>query len=338
MRRLIPVLIGLGGLVLAGAALAASPLRVVTTIPDLGDLAREVGGDEVEVSVLAKGPQDPHFVEPRPSYLRTLHDADMYVEIGMDLEVGWAPVLLRGARNPDILPGGRGYLAASQAIHPLEIPTGPVTRALGDVHPYGNPHFLTDPLNGLRVAALIRDKLAALRPGAKAGFDARYRDFARRLMERLVGPELAAGRDPEELAAALEAGALGEAPLGGWLGATQPLRGMRAIEDHQAWIYFARRFDLVLVGTLEPKPGIAPTTSHLAEVVEAVEAQHARVILASPYFDPRAARWVSERTGAQVANLAHQVGAREGTGDYLDAIDYNVRELLRAASGGPAPS
>lgn len=337
MRPNFRVLLAIASWLSAGAA-AAEPLRVVASVPDLGDLVREVGGSEVEVSVITKGPQDPHFVEARPSFVRVLHDADLYLEIGRELEVGWSSVLLRAARNPKILPGSRGYLAASAAIEPLQVPTGPVTRAMGDVHPYGNPHFMTDPLSGLRVSALIRDKLAELRPAADEGFRVRRQSFAKRLMERLVGPELAATRDPDELARRLEAGDLDASQLGGWLGEARALRGVGVVEDHSAWAYFARRFGLDVVATLEPKPGIAPTTSHLSEVVERVKARRARVILASPYFDPRHASWVAERTGARIAPMAHQEGSREGTDDYLATIEYNLRAVLAAASDGAAPS
>lgn len=326
----------------AGGPARAARLQVVATVPDLGALAETVGGDEVEVTTLVKGPQDPHFIEARPSFIRKLHDADLYVEIGLDLEVGWAPVLLRGARNPKVMPGAPGYLNASGAIRPLGVPSGPVDRSMGDIHAYGNPHFLVDPLNGLRVAALLRDKLADLRPEAAAGFAARYGAFAQQLMERLVGHELASRHAPEELAAATEAGALdalaGDTPVEGWLGAARPLRGVKVVEDHTYWIYFTQRFGLVPVATLEPKPGIAPTTRHLGEVVEAVKAEGARLILTTAYFDPRHARWVAERTGARVAEMAHQVGSRDGTQDYLSMIDYNVREALRAlADGGGSP-
>ena len=141
----------------------ADALRVVTTVTDLAALTRAVGGDHVEVMSLLRGPQDPHYVDPRPSFVRKLHDADLYVEMGMDLEAAWAPVLLRSARNPKILPSGSGYLNASTAIRPLAVPTGRVDRSMGDIHVYGNPHYLVDPLNGLRVAAALRSKLSLLR-------------------------------------------------------------------------------------------------------------------------------------------------------------------------------
>ena len=326
----------------ARAPANAAPLAVVATVPDLGALTREVGGDEVELTVLARGPQDAHFIEPKPSFIRKLHDADLYLEIGMDLEVGWAPVLLHSARNPRILPGNPGYLNASRAIRPLQVPTGLVNRSMGDIHVYGNPHFLVDPLNGLRVAAVIRDKLAELRPASADLFRSRYDGFAKRLAERLVGPELASRHPPKALADAIESEGLealrGDAPLGGWLAEARRLAGVRAVEDHQYWIYFARRFGLVPVATLEPKPGIAPTTGHLGQVVETVKAEGAQLILATAYFDLRHARWVAERTGARVAEMAHQVGSRDGTDDYLAMIDYNVHEALRALADGGGPS
>ncbi len=324
-------------ILLASPAGAADPLRVVTTIPDLGSLAASIGGEDVEVTTLVKGPQDPHFLEPRPSFIRAMHDADLFVMVGMDLEVGWVPPLLASARNPAIVPGGRGHLDASRAIVPLEVPQGPVTRAMGDVHAYGNPHYLTDPVNGVRVAAALRDRLSELRPEASASFAERYRRFTSEIATRLVGPG-AAGRDPEQLLRAVEDGRLeallGGTPTGGWLGALRAASGRDAVEDHKLWEYFARRFGLRPIATLEPLPGIAPTTRHLAEVVDEMKRDRVDLILSSVYFDPRHASWVAERTGARIVPLAHQVGAREGAVDYLSTVDYNVRALGEALQAG----
>jgi ABC-type Zn uptake system ZnuABC Zn-binding protein ZnuA len=327
------------GLLVAALPAAAKPLEVVATIPDLGSLAATIGGADVSVTTLAKGPQDPHFLEPRPSFVRSLHDADVFVLVGMELEVGWVPPLLNTARNPRIVPGKPGYVDASTAIVPMEVPQGVVSRAMGDVHPYGNPHYLVDPLNGLRVAALLRDRFAELRPEAAAAFGERYRGFAAELVARLVGSEAAAGHSPDEIAGAAEAGrldALLGRPPAGWLGSVHDASGREMVEDHKLWEYFARRFGLRPVATLEPLPGIAPTTRHLAEVVEAMKQDHVGLILSSVYFDPRHASWVAERTGARIVPMAHQVGAREGTGDYLAMVDYNVRalEAALAATGG----
>jgi ABC-type Zn uptake system ZnuABC Zn-binding protein ZnuA len=329
----------LAALLLAGSG-AAEPLRVVATIPDLGSLAEAIGGEDAAVTTLVKGPQDPHFLEPRPSFIRSLHEADVFVLVGMELEVGWVPPLLKSARNPKILAGAAGYLDASAAIVPLDVPQGAVDRSMGDVHPYGNPHYLTDPVNGLRVAALLRDRFAEQRPDRAEAFRERYGRFGAELASRLAGAEALRGHDPEEVVRAAEEGrldALLGGPPGGWLGSVSAASGRSAVEDHRLWEYFARRFGLRPVATLEPLPGIAPTTRHLAAVVETMKQDRVGLILSSVYFDPRHASWVAERTGAQVVPLAHQVGAREGTADYLATVDYNVRALeaaLAASTGG----
>jgi ABC-type Zn uptake system ZnuABC Zn-binding protein ZnuA len=310
------------------APAAASPLRVVATTSDLGDLAATVGGEDVEVTSLARGPQDPHVVEPRPSFVRALHRADALVQMGMQLEIGWLPALQRSARNPDVAPGGRGLVDASTAIAPLDVPAAQTDRSMGDVHPFGNPHYLTDPLNGLRVARLLSERLSDLRPDRAAGFDARYQAFAKRLVEALVGADSVAGRSPEAVAVEIEAGAPPHGPLGGWLGRARARPAVVGVQDHQLWPYFANRFGISLIDTLEPKPGIAPTTAHLTRVVEHMRAGGATLILASAYFDPRHAAFVSERTGARVAPMAHQVGSREDTGDYLATIAHNVNAVF----------
>jgi ABC-type Zn uptake system ZnuABC Zn-binding protein ZnuA len=317
------------------------PLRVAATIPDLGSLVREIGGDQVAVTVFAKGTEDPHFVEAKPSFIKTLSEADLFVEGGMEGEMGWAPVLLQNARNANVLPGARGFLDASTVITPLDVPTGPVDRSMGDVHPAGNPHFLPDPINGLRVARLIRDKLIELRPERQPYFEERYASFRQRLGAALVGEALAKKYDVEKLAVLFEAGKLGdflksqgeESLLSGWFGLMLPYRGAKVVSDHNTWSYFARRFGISVIGFLEPKPGLPPTTKHLNALIEMMRDQGVRVILANPYFDPRFAQFVAERTGAQVVNMAHQVGARPGTDDYIAMIDYDVRQLAGALRG-----
>jgi ABC-type Zn uptake system ZnuABC Zn-binding protein ZnuA len=327
-----------------GSALAqgdARPLQVAVTIPDLGSLVREIGGDQVAVAVFAKGTEDPHFVEAKPSFIKTLSEADLFVEGGMEGEMGWAPVLLQNARNANVLPGARGFLDASTVITPLDVPTGPVDRSMGDVHPAGNPHYLPDPINGLRVARLIRNKLIELRPDRQRYFEERYASFRQRLGTALVGEALAKKYDVEKLALLFEAGKLGdflksqgeESLLRGWFGLMLPYRGAKVVTDHNTWPYFARRFGISVIGFLEPKPGLPPTTKHLSALVETMRDQGVKVILANPYFDPRFAQFVAERTGAQVVNMAHQVGARPGTNDYIAMIDYDVRQLAGALRG-----
>jgi ABC-type Zn uptake system ZnuABC Zn-binding protein ZnuA len=326
----------------AASAAAAEPLKVVASVPELGSLVRAVGGDLVSVTVLAKPTEDPHFVEAKPSYVKALSEADLYAQSGLELEAGYAPVLLTGARNPRILPGQSGFVDASSVVVPLDVPTVPVDRSMGDVHPAGNPHYLLDPLNGLKVAGLLRDRLTALRPGDGAAFDANYQAFRRRLDDALVGAPLAQKYGAEKLARLYEYGKLlpfleqqGEAAaLGGWLGAMAPHRGVRAVDDHPIWTYFARRFGIDIVGHLEPKPGVPPTTRHLQEIVERMKAGDVRLILAAAYYDPRHADFVAAQTGAIVVRMANQVGARPGTDDYLAMIDYDVRQVVGALQRG----
>jgi len=336
---LLPILLAaLGGL----ARAADEPLRVVATTPELGALVRAIGGDQVSLTVLAKPTEDPHFVEARPSYVKALSSADLYVQSGLELEMGYAPVLLSGARNPRIQPGQPGYLDASVAITPLDVPRVTIDRSMGDVHPRGNPHYLLDPLNGLKVAALLRETLAARRPQASAQFARRYDDFRQRLNDALVGPALARKYDAEKLAVLFERGTLvsfleqqgDAATLGGWLGAVAPYHGAAAVDDHPIWTYFARRFGLRIVGHLEPKPGVPPTTRHLQDVIEMMRADGVRLLLAAAYYDPRHAEFVASRTGARVVRLANQPGARPGTDDYLAMMNYNVAQLVDALRGG----
>jgi ABC-type Zn uptake system ZnuABC Zn-binding protein ZnuA len=261
----------------------------------------------------------------------------------MELEVGWAPVLLREARNAKVLPGAPGHIIASSVISPLEVPTVAVDRSMGDVHPFGNPHFLLDPLNGLKVAALIRDRLSDLRADSAPYFSERYDQFRQRLGVALVGESLAKKYEFEKLALLFARGKLidflksqgEETQLGGWFAALAPYPNAEVVVDHNLWPYFIERFGLRLAGTLEPKPGVPPTTAHLQEVISLMKTDGIKVVLATAYYDPRYAEFVSENTGAKVVNMAHQAGARPGTEDYLVMMDYNVR-LLAAALGSGA--
>lgn len=339
-RRRLPSLLAVvalaGGFVPPTAA--AEPLQVCATVPELGAVVREVGGDEVAVEVFAKPTEDPHFTPARPSLIKSLNGCALLAEIGMEIEAGWVPLLVKQARNAAVLPGAPGFLDASTAITPLAVPTGVVDRSMGDVHPYGNPHYLSDPLNGLRVAGLVAERLATLRPHARPYFEGRLADFRRRIGAALVGETLAAKYEVEKLAVLAEHGTLdeflrgqGEAgALGGWLGLLAGRYGTKVVDDHPLWPYFARRFGLVVVGHLEPKPGIPPTTRHLAELIARMKAERVPVILASAYYDPRHASFVAAETGARVLAMANQAGARPGTETYLDWVDYNVRQVAAA--------
>ena len=322
----------------------SQPLKVCATVPELGSLAREIGGDQVTVTVFAKGTEDPHFVVPKPSFIKALNACQAYVQIGLDLEAGWAPDLLNNARNAAILPGGRGHINAATAITPLEVTTATISdRSMGDVHATGNPHFLLSPINGLRVAQLLRDRFSALQAKSSQYFLQRYDNFRQRLGIALVGETLSNTYDFEKLAILAQRGRLGqflksqgkESVLGGWFKTMQPHYGTKVVADHTMWPYFAQAFGLSLIGHLEPLPGLQPTTSHLTTVIEIMKTHAVKVVLASAYYNPRYADFVAEHTGATVVHMAHQGESRPGTENYLDMIDYNVTQLS-AVLGGPA--
>lgn len=324
--------------VFATPARGAEPLAVCATVPELGSIVREIGGDQVAVEVFTKPTEDPHFTPARPSLIKSLNTCELLVQVGLDLETAWLSLLSKSARNPAVLPGGAGFLDASTAITPRDVPTGTIDRSMGDVHPFGNPHYLADPMNGLLVAGAVRDKLAALRPASQAYFDERFAAFRKAVAEAIVGAPLAAKYDVQKLALLAEHGKLVEflrgqgddAELGGWLGAMAPRFGTQVVDDHPIWPYFARRFGLVIAAHLEPKPGVPPTTKHLAEVVALVKSAGVRAVLASAYYDPRHARFVGEATGIPVLAMANQVGSRPGTESYVTWVDYNVRQVADA--------
>jgi len=317
------------------------PLKVVATVPDLGDLVKRVGGDQISVTVLLKGTEDPHFAEAKPSFVKELSKADMFVQVGMELETGYAPVLIKGANNARVLPGATGFVEVAEVIAPLEVPTGTVDRSMGDVHPYGNPHFLVDPLAGLKVARLLAQRLTSLRPDKKTYFDDNLAALQKQIGNLLVGEKLAAKYDFEKLALLYERGGLGaflkeqgeEKLLGGWLGQLLPHYGAKAVGDHNLWPYFAQRFGIQLVGYLEPKPGVQPSTKYLAEMVNKMKAENVKLLLRSPYFDEKHSQFVAEKSGAKVVVMAHQVGSAEGAGDYLAMVQYNVSKLVAALEG-----
>jgi ABC-type Zn uptake system ZnuABC Zn-binding protein ZnuA len=292
---------------LAPARPSEARLRVVTTTEDLAAIAREVGGDQVEVSALAKGYQDPHFVDAKPSYLIKLQKADLFVEVGRDLEVGWVPPLLNSARNLKILPGAEGFLDASALVHILEIPAS-VSRAQGDVHPLGNPHYWLDPDNGAGIADAIRGKLAELDPADAAGFQRRADAFKKKLAEALKRWEA-------------RSDALG-------------LRGMKVVTYHRSWSYFIEHFGLEAVDFIEPKPGVPPSPQHLQQLTERIRSDGVKLLVVEPYFDSKLPEKIARQTGARLAVLPTSVGAEKGIETYFDLFDRQM-DLLAQALGQP---
>ncbi len=294
------------GALLAGLlpvpATAASKLRVVGSTQDLAALAQEVGGDRVEVEFIGRGYQDPHFVEPKPSFLLILRHADLLISVGLQLEIGWLPPLITQCGNPRIQVGAPGNLEAGQFAEILEIPTGVVTRAMGDVHPLGNPHFWLDPENGLRIAKGIEGKLSELRSADAAYFAQRYEDFAKRLKE-------AEKR---------------------WDVQMKPFRGRKVVTYHRSWPNFAKSFGLDVVGYIEPRPGIPPTPSHVVEIINQMRRDKVKVILVEPYFDLKTPQSIARETGGQVVVLMPSVGGDKPITDYFKLFDYDIGLLVRA--------
>jgi ABC-type Zn uptake system ZnuABC Zn-binding protein ZnuA len=324
----------------AQAQPASKPHAVVAATPDLAALCRAVGGDRIAVTCFVPGPQDPHYLDPRPAMLYAMQQAELLVETGRDLESGWLPVLVNQSRNPAMQPGQLGRLDASRVVRALQVPTASIDRSAGDLHQNGNPHYLLDPLCGLEVAALLRDRMAALWPGEKDVFAANFAAFRVRMAEAMVGAELAKlyEHDAEQLAIAFGKGTLADAlkeqgdlgRLGGWFGELLPLRGAKIVVDHDLWPYFAERFGLVLFGYIEPRPGMTPTTAHLEQLAVRMREAKVQAILASTYFPARWADAVAKPTGAQVVAVAHQPGARMGTDDYVAFVGYNVAMVAAA--------
>jgi ABC-type Zn uptake system ZnuABC Zn-binding protein ZnuA len=286
-------------LLLLAPVVAHAELRVVTTTEDLAALTREVGGDKVNVVALAKGYQDPHFVDPKPSFILALSRADLLIAVGRELEIGWLPPLLTSSRNAKIQPGGPGYLDASQNVRILEIPTGQLTRAMGDVHPLGNPHYWLEPGNGRRMAQAIRDTLTALSPNDKAYFSQRYTDFDQRL-------------------------ATAEKR---WDAALAPYKGTKLVTYHRSWPNFMERFGLDVMGYVEPKPGIPPSPSHTIELIEDMKRQGAKLIVAEPYFDLKTPQAIATQVGGKVLVLAPSVGGTKEATDYIQLFEYDVNLL-----------
>jgi zinc/manganese transport system substrate-binding protein len=287
---------------LFGANVFADKLKVVTATEDLASLTREVGGDRVDVTAIGKGYQDPHFIEPKPSFLLLLKNADLLEVVGLELEIGWLPPLLDQSRNNKIRPGTPGYLDVSQGVEILDHPTGAVNRSMGDVHPMGNPHYWLDPANAVRIAIQIRNRLAQLRPGDSAYFDQRLNNFKLRI------------NDANKR----------------WVAMMAPYRGAKVITYHNSWPNFAKHFGLNVVDHVEPKPGIPPSPSHTLELIQLIKREGIKAILMEPYFDSKTPQSIAEKTGAKVVVLYPSVGGKPGLDDYFKLFDYDINELVKA--------
>jgi len=297
-------------LLLVAAMLALAPhlaqaqLKVVTSTTDLYDIAKSVGGDKVNATHIGEGYQDPHFIEAKPSFVLQLRNADVWAFVGLDLEIGWMPLLLDGARNPKIRLGGSGYVDASKAIRVLDTPQGNVDRSMGDVHPLGNPHYWLDPENGRRIARLFKAKFTELDARNAAVYDANERAFEAKL----------------------------NAAEKAWAGDLATIRGKPVVAWHTSWRYFAEYTGMNIVAFMEPKPGVPPSPSHLYTVIQAVKRTGAKAIIMEPFYDRKVADLVAKQTGIKVLLLPPSVGGIRGApvNDYVSLMTYDMAQLAAA--------
>ena len=304
---LIAVVALVASCLLSPSMATAKKLNVVTATTDLAALAQEVGGDKINVESIARGYQDPHFVEAKPSFLLKLRQADLLIVVGLQLEIGWLPPLITQSGNARIQVGANGYLDASQFAEILEIPQGSITRAMGDVHPLGNPHYWLDPDNGRRVAKGIAGKLGEMDPEDAAYFQQRVQDFEHRLAEA----------DKK------------------WQADMKPFRGRKVVTYHNSAPNFAKHFGLEVVGFVEPRPGIPPTPSHTLDVINMMKRDHVKVIMVEPYFDLKTPDAIARDTGGTVVQYLPSVGGVKEVTTYFQLFDYDIALLTKAFQTNP---
>ncbi len=281
---------------------AQSKLNVVTTTEDLAAIAREVGGDHITVESIARGYQDPHFVEAKPSFILKMQKANILILVGRELEIGWLPPLIQQSRNSKIQVGADGYVDASLKARILEIPQGQITRAEGDVHPLGNPHYWLDPENGKIIAREIFDAFVRFRPNDSTYFEQRLDDFLNRLSE-------AEKR---------------------WIGMMAPYKGTKMVTYHRSFPNFVERFGLDIVGYVEPKPGIPPTPQHTLDLINQMKKMNVKLVLVEPYFDLKTPNAIGRDTGAEVLVMPPSVGGVKEVTDYFKLFDYDLNLLITA--------
>lgn len=292
------------GVTFSVPAWAEKPLRVVTTLSTFADLVEQIGGDRVEVSYVAPPRFNPHFIEPRPSDVLKLKRADLFIHGGLDLEL-WRWPLVDAAGNPDVRPGGSREVVLSQGVKLLEVPDRPVSRAEGDIHLYGNPHYWLDPENGKIMLMHIAKKLSEIDPANTPQYRQRLEEFTGRL----------------------------DKAIGRWRKTTAPLRGRKLVAYHNAWVYLTEFLGIKTELFLEPKPGIPPTPRQMLLAEQKIREEKISALIQASYAPLTAARQLARKTGVQVVTLCQNVGELPGCPDYLSLIDHNIQQILQAAQG-----
>lgn len=323
----------------------ATPVKVVTSLTTYASIAREIVGDRGTVSSIAVGDENPHYVQPKPSFVPTLAQADLFVTTGLDLEL-WVPALLDKAGNAKVTEGGPGYVAAYSGIDLLDVPTS-FSRTQGDIHVYGNPHIWTDPLNAVQIARNILAGLKRVSPGDADYFTTREKDFEDRIYKALFGADLVALLGGQTLADLDRQGKLFDflkarqyqgAPLlnrlGGWLKQALPFRGTQVACYHKEWDYFSREYQVNCFDYIEPKPGIPPTPRHVQEIIVGMKEKHIPVLLSTNYYDRSQVIEVAQRTGAKAVIVPSNTGGAAGIDSYFDLMNLWITELARAFGAG----
>jgi zinc/manganese transport system substrate-binding protein len=326
---------------------SAPPLKVVASLTTYGAIAREIVGDQATVTSIARGDEDPHFVQPKPSFVALLRDADLFVTTGLDLEL-WVPALLDRAGNRQVQEGAPGYVAAYRGITLLEVPVS-LSRAAGDIHVDGNPHIHTDPLNAIIIARNILAGLRRVAPEGAPGFAQREQDFEKRILEATMGAELVAILTPATAFSLLQSGKLDDflakqqyqgkpldARLGGWLQQAAGLRGKEMACYHKEWAYFSNRYKVPCVAYIEAKPGIPPTPRHVQEVIALMRQRKIPALFAANYFSRRQIEQVAERTGARAVIVPENTDGAPGVSTYFDLMNTWISSLSAAFQGAGA--
>lgn len=292
---------------IALALAAQAKINVVATLSDFASIAEQIGGDKVKVSSIAKGSEDPHFVDAKPSFIRLLNQADVLIEGGAELEIGWLPPLVNNARNPRILGEAKGHLILAPHVQLLDVPTHVVDRSQGDVHPGGNPHFWLDPANAKPMATAMAEMLARVDPANTSYYTANLEKFSRRL----------------------------ETKQAEWTKALEPFRGTKVVTYHKSFDYLLHRFGLELISTIEPKPGIEPSATHIKTLIPKIKESGVKLIMSETFRSRRTPEFIGKETGVRVLFLPSSVGANPQVTDYFSLLDYDVSQIVAALKARP---
>jgi zinc/manganese transport system substrate-binding protein len=320
--------------------LAKDKLNIVATTTNLESIAKAVGGEHVNVSAISTGKEDPHYIAAKPSYMLKAKNADLWIRVGLELEIGYESLILEGSRNPKIHIGSPGHLDVSEGIIPLEFPTQSmkIDRSMGDVHPLGNPHYWLDPYNGRIIAANICRRLKQLDAEHAPDYDRNLAAFLLKLDTAMFGKQLTDAVGGEKLWQLLLDGRLNEfareksLTLGGWLAMLKPFEHSKIIAYHRSWTYFEHRFNLDVAAELEPKPGIPPGPAHILQVINTMKSEKVRIILMEPFYNPLDAEAVAKKTDAKVVVVASSVNGQKEAADYISMLDNIVARLTAALS------